>query len=248
LFWNVWNINQWFPKRHKLVPERLDAIIKEYNPDVIGLNEVSAEKNSEDGMLIQHLRDAGYHVHYAPFGPEQWGDLSSGSVLASRRPVADVRAVPLGPNLVAAIYRREKHHTVKALCGRVPVDGGGHVNIIVSHLAHLVPYNWGVHITHNRALRKLLEEDGLKSRTIMGGDFNEFKFMSDLWHKKAGLHRATGTFLNPTWKVSGKYRILQANYDNIYWTRCGDLELQEFKVLKNWPSDHSPLVARFIVK
>ena len=47
--------------------------------------------------------------------------------------------------------------------------------------------------------------------------------------------------------MGGKIPFLQANYDNIFWTKCGNLHLEEFKILDRNPSDHTPLIARFTV-
>jgi endonuclease/exonuclease/phosphatase (EEP) superfamily protein YafD len=87
----------------------------------------------------------------------------------------------------------------------------------------------------------------LQKATIIGGDFNQFKFMPRLWKSRQHYHRATGSLLNPTWRLMGKLPI-QANYDNIFWTKCGVLNLEEFKVLDRNPSDHAPLIARFSVR
>ncbi|HSX32329.1 MAG TPA: hypothetical protein VLF43_03640 [Candidatus Saccharimonadales bacterium] len=85
----------------------------------------------------------------------------------------------------------------------------------------------------------------LQATTIIGGDFNQFKFMPRMWGAKSIYHRATGTLFNPTWRLIGKIPLVQANYDNIFWTKCDTLQLEEFKVLGRHPSDHAPLIARF---
>jgi len=247
VFWNVWGYNLSRPHRHGLLPRKLDSIVSMYNPDAIGLNEVFATNEGTVGILIDHLRQHGYHVHFAPFGPERGGQYN-GSLLATKQAPREVTDIDLGPNKVALVRLGEAGHTVKAITAKLPLKNGGEVNLVVSHLAHLVPYNWGVHYAHYRALRQVLAASHLQSRTIMGGDFNEFKFMPRLWHDRAGFHRATGNFLRPTWRLGGIVPLFQANYDNIFWTKCGQIKLEEFKVLPRWPSHHSPLLGRFLIR
>lgn len=244
LFWNVWVENQLAPARLQLLKNRFDHIIETQKPDAIGLNEVMADQDG-DSPLLNHLQNKGYHIFFAPFSPENNGQFC-GSALASLSKPAEIAHHELGPDKYGAI-RGFPGHTVKLIQARLP-HGDRHVNVVVNYLAHLVPWNWPAHIGHHKSFRRLMRAPELQATTIIGGDFNQLKFMPRMWGAKSLYHRATGTILHPTWKLlGGKIPIIQANYDNIFWTKCGTLQLQEFKVLDRHPSDHTPLIARFTV-
>ena len=223
---------------------RLDNIIAEHSPDVFGLNEVMADANGTS-KLLKHLEKQGYRTFFAPFSPERNGHFS-GSALVTRAEPSTIDYHDLGPDKYGAI-RGFPGHTIKLIQAKLP-HGNRHVNVVVNYLAHLVPWNIAAHLTHHRAFRKLMSAPELQATTIIGGDFNQFKFMPRMWGAKSLYHRATGTLLHPTWKLAaGKIPFIQANYDNIFWTKCGTLQLEEFKILDRHPSDHTPLIARFTV-
>lgn len=245
LFWNVWVESQIADTKLRLMQARLDRIIAEHQPDVLGLNEVMAEP-SGNSKLLKHLEKQGYKTFFAPFSPERNGHFS-GSAFVSREEPHHIAAHDLGPDKYGAI-RGYPGHTVKLIQAKIPHEGR-HVNVVVNYLAHLVPWNVPAHLTHHRQFRKLMRAPELQATTIIGGDFNQFKFMHHFWGAKSLYHRATGTFFRPTWKLlGGKIPILQANYDNIFWTKCGTLQLQDFKILDRHPSDHTPLIAKFTVE
>ena len=245
LFWNVWVESQLAPARLKLLQDRFDKIIDEYHPDAIGLNEVMADP-AGNSPILKHLEAKGYSTFFAPFSPENNGHFC-GSALASRVKPARILHHDLGPDKYGAI-RGFPGHTIKLIQAKLP-HGDRHVNIVVNYLAHLVPWNWYAHIGHQRSFKRLMRAPELQATTIIGGDFNQFKFMPRMWGAKSLYHRATGTFFHPTWKLlGGKIPIIQGNYDNIFWTKCGTLQLQEFQVLNRHPSDHTPLIARFTVE
>jgi len=245
LFWNVWVESQLAPAKLKLLKNRFDQIITEHAPDAFGLNEVMADADG-NSPLLKHLERQGYHTFFAPFSPENSG-LFSGSALVSRAKPIAIAHHELGPDRYGAI-RGFPGHTVKLIQAQLP-HGQHNVNIVVNYLAHLVPWNWAAHLTHHRAFRKLMRAPELQATTIIGGDFNQFKFMQHMWGAKSLYHRATGSLFHPTWKLmGGKIPIIQANYDNIFWTKCGTLNLQDFKILDRHPSDHTPLIAKFTVE
>lgn len=244
LFWNVWVESQIAETKLRLIEARLDDIIAEHNPDVLGLNEVLADKDGRS-PLLQHLESKGYQTFFAPFSPERNGQFC-GSAFVSRTKPAAIAYHELGPDNYGAI-RGFPGHTIKLIQAKLP-HGKGHVNVVVNYLAHLVPWNWAAHITHHKAFRKLMRAPELQAGTIIGGDFNQLKFMAHMWGAKSLYHRATGTLLHPTWKFLGKIPVIQANYDNIFWTKCGTVKLEHFKVLDRHPSDHTPLIARFNVE
>lgn len=245
LFWNVWVESQATESRLKLITGRFDQIIKEHHPDAFGLNEVIADAEG-NSPLLKHLEEQGYHTFFAPFSPENNGHFS-GSALASRAKPTEIRHHELGPDKYGAV-RGFPGHTVKLIQAKLP-HGKRQVNIVVNYLAHLVPWNWPAHLTHHKAFRRLMRAPELQATTIIGGDFNQFKFMPRMWGAKSLYHRATGSLLHPTWKLlGGKIPIIQANYDNIFWTKCGTINLEEFKILDRAPSDHTPLMAKFDVQ
>ena len=241
LFWNVWVESQMLDTKLRLVKARLDDIIAEHNPDTLGLNEVLADENGKSALL-EHLKSQGYHTFFAPFSPERNGQFG-GSALVSRAEPKSIAFHELGPDKYGAI-RGFPGHTIKLIQASLP-HGRQQVNVVVNYLAHLVPWNWSTHIKHHKAFRKLMQAGELQKATIIGGDFNQFKFMHRMWGAKSLYNRATGTLFHPTWKLAGKIPIIQANYDNIFWTKCGTINLDTFKVLERHPSDHAPLIARF---
>jgi endonuclease/exonuclease/phosphatase family metal-dependent hydrolase len=243
LFWNVWVQSQLTATRLKLLTNRIDTILVNHAPDVLGLNEVVVNKATGRSALLDHLEKAGYHTYFAPFTPERNGDMS-GSALVTKLEPLEVKYHELGPDKYGA--RRGHTGTVKLIHAKLPL-GSVPINIVVNYLAHLAPYNWSAHIKHHKAFRLITSVPELQVGTVIGGDFNQFKFMHRLWGAKSFYQRATGTFLNPTWKLLGKIPIIQANYDNIFWTKCGTLQLEDFKVLARGPSDHAPLIARFVL-
>jgi endonuclease/exonuclease/phosphatase family metal-dependent hydrolase len=244
LFWNVWVRSQFSPKRLALMRSRMDELIALHQPDAIGLNEVVADELGEHAPLLEHLEGMGYETFFAPFSPER-NKRFSGSAFATRHNGATVQFREIGPDTSAA-RRGEPGHVIKLIQASVPF-AGQQVNVVVNHLAHLVPHNWSTHVVHHKAFMQLMRAPELQLTTIIGGDFNQFKFMPRMWKAQELYHRATGTWLTPTWKLAGKIPIIQANYDNIFWTKCGKLQLEDFRVLPRFPSDHAPLLARFTV-
>lgn len=243
LFWNVWVESQNNSVRLQLLKRRFDDIIAAHQPEAFGLNEVLTDP-AGNSPLLKHLEEQGYHTCFAPFSPENNGHIS-GSALVSRSKPSQIVFHELGPDRYGAI-RGFPGHTVKLIQARVP-HGGRQINVVVNYLAHLVPWNWAAHNIHHRAFRKLMKAPDLQSATIIGGDFNRFKFMPHLGGGRSLYNRATGSILHPTWKLLGKIPIIQANYDNIFWTKCGTFKLEKFHILDRYPSDHAPLIAKFTI-
>lgn len=244
LFWNVWVESQLDKAKNAKLHARFDEIISTFKPNAIGLNEVVTDKSGR-APLLQHLEKLGYRTFFVPFSPEKNGHFS-GSAFASLEEPVDIQYQELGPDKLGA-RRGHPGHTIKLIQVKLP-HYGQQVNVVVNYLAHLVPYNWATHLKHHRAFRNLMRAPDLQKATIIGGDFNQFKFMPRLWKARQHYHRATGSLLNPTWRWHGKIPLIQANYDNIFWTKCDTLTLEEFHVLNRHPSDHAPLIARFSVK
>lgn len=247
IFWNVWVESQLTGDKLQHLCNRFDEFIANYKPDAFGLNEVLSHNGRELPPLLKHLESRGYRTFFAPFSPEATGHFS-GSAIATRVDPLELSVHELGPDKYGA-RRGHPGNTIKLIRARLAHPSGMPLNIVVNYLAHLMPYNWAAHVKHHRAFRAVMRAPELQTATIIGGDFNQFKFMPRLWGARSLYDRATGTLLHPTWKLlGGKIPIIQANYDNIFWTKCGKLLLQEFKVLDRQPSDHAPLLATFFVQ
>lgn len=246
IFWNVWHAAQLSPGRLLLLKDRLDALIREHNPDAFGLNEVLMPLvKGAPSQILEHLQKRGYTTSFTPFGPlsKEW---STGSALATKLPHSPPETYDLGPDTTAA-KRGFPGHNVKTLLANVPV-GETSLTVGVNHLAHLVPYNWRTHAQHHRNLVTITTEPRFGQATILGGDFNQPKMLTARTLLARRFHRATGTLTQPTWRFGGlRYAPLRANYDNILWSKCGRITLAQFEVLPHHPSDHSPLLGRFIV-
>ncbi len=244
LFWNIWTYSQLRENRRDKLHARFDSIIQQHRPEAIGLNEVIANEDGE-APLLKHLQAQGYKTFFAPFSPERNGQVS-GSALATIHEPTVLEYHELGPDITGA-KRGYPGHTVKLIRAQM-AHGSQQVSVVVNYLAHLVPYNWTAHVTHHKSFRKIMQLPELSRATIVGGDFNQFKFIPRLWSAGKQYNRATGTILSPTWKFLGKVPGIQANYDNIFWTKCGTFKLQEFRILERTPSDHAPLLAKFLIQ
>jgi len=245
IFWNVWVENQLVAHKLHRLYGRFDEFIAKYRPDAFGLNEVLEAAHGMPPPLLTYLESRGYRVFFAPFGPERNGQRS-GTAFASLLEPRSIKVHELGPDKHAELYGHQGH-SIKLIRARM-LHASQPVNIVVVHLSHLMPYNWMAHVKQHRTFRNLMRSPGLQTSTIIGGDFNRFKFLPSLQDDNPSRYsRATGSLMNPTWKLVGKFPLIQANYDNLLWTTCGKLLLQEFKLLKRHPSDHTPLYARFLV-
>ncbi|HSX33421.1 MAG TPA: endonuclease/exonuclease/phosphatase family protein [Candidatus Saccharimonadales bacterium] len=241
LFWNIWIQNQLTAKRLDVLRRRLGRLIEQYQPHAIGLNEVLAGVKNSHPPVLAFLEEQGYHTHFEPFSPEDSGQFI-GSAVATRDQPADISSHVLGPDTAAA-RRGFAGHEVRLIKAQIEYAGRP-VTIIVNHLAHLVPYNWKTHLTHLKSFKEIIA-DSARDNLIMGGDFNQFKFMPKLWGAHQMYQRRTGNVLRPTWRLGGFTPIIQANYDHVFWPKASELQLHSFRVLPRSPSDHAPLLARF---
>ena len=113
--------------------------------------------------------------------------------------------------------------------------------------ASISPLDWAAHRKHRRSYEQMVS--GLwDQNSIIGGDFNEPKYLLPWLRVPHYLEHRTGSLCNPTWRWNGSARMLaSANYGHLLWTNDGDLTLREFKVLPRQPSDHAPLLGIFEV-
>ncbi len=243
LFWNLWfEMQDGSRGDGKVLKQRLEKIIEDYSPDLFGLNEVFANLNTDESPILELLEKSGYNVHFCEFGQTAHG-WSVGSALATKRKLKRVAEHHFGPNTHS---RRKlfKDHQSMLLEGRVDV-GGTEITILVNHLCALNPVDFGTHLRQRKGLRKTINSIKAKN-LIIGGDYNETKYLASWPRTPKNFKRHTGKLFAPTWRLNGKKRyLLFANLDNLLYKTDGNLVLQSFSLLDRWPSDHSPLLAKF---
>ncbi len=179
-----YNIHQCVGTDRRRDPERVAAVLREIDADVIGLQEVDARPGAAtDSMQMQYLAGAlGLHAVAGPTIVRHDGHY--GNALLSRRPVLDVRRVDL------TVYRREPRAAIDA-----DLDvGGAVVRVIVTHLG-LLPGERRVQV------RRLLDVLGAhdSNATVLCGDINEwFAVGRPLRWLNARLGRAAAVRTFPT--------------------------------------------------
>lgn len=243
IFWNVWfNMQNGRYDNGELLRLRLKKLIDTYDPDAFGLNEVLVDRHTGLSRLKKFLEHRGYNCYFAEISPtdDKW---LVGSLLATKDKPLKISKHPLGPDTQAA-RRGFKGCTVKALEADLQY-GDFRVTLLLVYMSSLLPADWGTHILHRKKFDSLLKSIN-NNNLIIGGDFNETKYMLPWLMLPKHLKRRTGTWLNPTWRLQAKKRYLGfANYDNIIYCDEANLKLKEFRVLDRAPSDHAPLLAIF---
>jgi endonuclease/exonuclease/phosphatase (EEP) superfamily protein YafD len=247
VFWNVWMDGQLHAAGLRALRDRLGQLIDRYDPDAFGLNEVIMDRTTGLSPVLQYLESRGYHTHFTVHSPDSHNTFMGVALASRRRPHQIVEPV-LGPDTSAA-KRGLPGHEVRAIIADLPVGGvGATVKVVVNYWAHLVPYNWRTHQLHARSFHQAVTNLGDATPVIIGGDFNELKHMPAIRQLTQTFNRATGTLLQPTWRWNGQRRWLaQANYDHLLWSRQAGVELKDFQVLPIAPSDHAPLLGRFLI-
>ncbi len=228
----------------KQLINKLTLLINIYKPEFFGLNEVLINTKTQESPVISFLENNGYNVHFTPFSPlsKVW---MIGSLLASKQQPLSIREHIQGPDTQAA-RRGYKGFSVKTIEGKFKFDGED-LYVVVNYLGNLIPLDWGTHITHRRNFNRFLKTIGSKN-IIIGGDFNEPKYMWTWLGLNKRLKRKTGNLWNPTWRLNGKLRnIFFANYDYILYS-SKNLSLTNFNVADRQPSDHAPIVGEFTFK
>ncbi len=225
--------------------KKLEQLITEYNPDVFGLNEVIINRQTKTSPLLELLKKSGYHIHFASFGAISAG-VEIGSVFASRKKVQRISEHPLGND---TYWLKRDWHDFRLQLVEANIDvGGTPISVFVNHFVVLRPGNWRRHLRQREKYHRLIKSVHERN-VIIGGDFNEFKWLLSGLDRLTGFQRKTGTFLNPTWRWNGQKRlIVRANYDNIFYKTSSRLNLKHFRVLDMHPSDHAPLLAVFSVQ
>jgi endonuclease/exonuclease/phosphatase family metal-dependent hydrolase len=249
VFWNIWLDTQrggTDTAVAKTLLRSLDKIVQEHNPDCLGLNEVLVESATNKQFVLEHLKKMGY-THQAfsyasPLSPD-WG---IGLALVSKHPFKKVEEIDLGPDTFAK-YRGYAGYRVSALGATISVKGS-EVNVMVAHPHALKPIALPTHWKHQRALRTAAKAPHY-TQLILGGDFNEFNHLPFSFQRREKNHFyfRSGSATNPTWTLNGKgSKLFRCNLDKIFWTKEESTKLLEFQVLDSSPSDHAPLLGRFL--
>ncbi|MES1166166.1 MAG: endonuclease/exonuclease/phosphatase family protein [Verrucomicrobiota bacterium] len=219
-----YNIHQCVGTDGRRDPERVAAVLREIDADVIGLQEVDARPGAAtDSMQMQYLAGAlGLHAVAGPTIVRHDGHY--GNALLSRRPVLDVRRVDL------TVYRREPRAAIDA-----DLDvGGAVVRMIVTHLG-LLPGERRIQV--QRLLDVLGADDS--SATVLCGDINEwFAGGRPLRWLNARLGRAATVRTFPTfWPVLALDRVWVSPQAAAATVRA------HVTATSRVASDHLPLVA-----
>jgi endonuclease/exonuclease/phosphatase family metal-dependent hydrolase len=243
IYWNTWfEIQNDKRDDGDLVCMRLEQLIDEYSPDVICLNEVYERSNSQCS-IARCLLSKKYKIHYTPLITTRNND-HIGNLMAAKQKPDKISDHAFGGDIKSRI-KMYKDYNPQFTKAEVRFKGIN-INIVLTHLGVLVPADWRMHIKHRRNFDNQIRKLNQKN-LIIGGDFNETKYMLPWFRTPKNLKRKTGSILNPTWRVNGKSRVIFANFDNVLYSTDGDLKLREFRVLPKQPSDHAPLLAQFSI-
>jgi endonuclease/exonuclease/phosphatase family metal-dependent hydrolase len=242
IIWNIWFKTQLSDKKLSKLKSQLKKYIDKYSPDVMGIHEVLTDRETGYSEVIGHLESLGYYVESMPSSPIRTHWLIGNVIAYKKKPIKSGTHV-LGPDTPAR-WRGHNGYNVSLMYGDIQLPGGKTVHFVLNYLAHIVPYNWRTHLIHLNSFQKFIAQKRFNTRTIVAGDFNEFKWMLPIWNRR--FNRRTGNVIKPTWRFHGRALWpLQANYDNVCWDKDGSVELEDFQVLDMLPSDHSALLAIF---
>lgn len=245
IFWNVWfDIQDGTHDDGAALLRRLDALITEYQPDIIGLNEVLALRGTYDSRVVDALKSHGYAVHFSSVY-EHSDHAVTGNVFATKLPVTSVTH----HHMERAIGREPKHkfYTQSQLIEARLHIAEQPVTVFVTHLASIWPRQWPTHIRQRKAFDTLIQTPE-HDNVIIGGDFNELKMMVP-WVQVRRYKTLTGSIARPTWRWRATKRsLIHGNLDRILYGKKGNLRLKSFRVLPRKPSDHAPLLAVFTLE
>lgn len=243
IFWNTWfDLQDGTRDSGTLVNERLQELIDTYSPDVFGLNEVYFKSKQDKSPIVELLKKNGYHTHCAI---QTVGDKDQviANLFASKQAPLEIKDRAFGQNAKSHISWY-KEYTPRIVEARMQF-GAEEITVVVVHLCVMVPSDIITHIRHRASYNRLVKTYTTKN-LIIGGDFNELKYMPPWLHLPANFKRVTGGLLNQTWLLNGKQSsLLRENMDNIVYSTAGSLRLTRFEVLDRFPSDHTPLLAQF---
>ncbi|HUC89229.1 MAG TPA: endonuclease/exonuclease/phosphatase family protein [Patescibacteria group bacterium] len=248
LFWNIWLDNQINGRRNaqRLLAE-LNNIVEKYQPDCIGLNEVLQGAEESSPFVLENLETVGYrHNHFAPSSPvdKNW---VIGTAVSSKHPLLSPTIISLGKDKFAE-SEGFPGHTLKAVATKVMLPQGKTIGFVAAHPVHLRPTFLGHHYKHTKALTNFLRTPDFSEDTILGGDFNEPRFMPNSFRQinRNHFNHKSGPLWSPTWRHrASKITPIRANLDKLFWTKKGSIQLLKFKVIPTDVSDHRPIFAIF---
>lgn len=250
LFWNIWLENQiGGPEKTDLLLAELQKIIKIYDPDVLGLNEVLKHFSHEIPLINSWLHSRGYVHNYFSHSSPISKDWDIGSTICSKYPLVGTQEIELGKNATAK-NRGHGEHPVKAIATKIKLTKSKQIGFIVAHPINLKPSTIIDHFKHTKKLSDFVLDSDYKQNTIIGGDFNEplhfpksFKSRTDKhFHHKTGSKRSP-TWRHNTWNITP----LRANLDRLFWSKDGSVKLMDFEIIESHISDHRPIFATFII-
>lgn len=202
--------------------DRIQQLVAEENPDVVGLVEVSERWLRK----LKPLRER-YPYHF-----EIPDELYVGLALYSRLPISDARAIRVGDRSTPAI----------AATLDTP---DGQIEILLVHPAS--PVDSAAIRRRNAQILALAQHVRDTGRpTVLAGDLN-ITMWNDGYHpldEIARLHNArAGHGVGPTWPAIAR---LGVPIDHVLATP--DVSLRGFRVLGSVGSDHRPIAAEFALR
>ncbi len=249
IYWNTWfDMQDGRRGNGSLVCDRLQKLIDTYQPDALGLNEVYCQGDYKDASAVKCLEANDYHVYFAPVvsATTSNGEFLTGNVFASKQKPASITDCAFGQNAKSRISWYTDY-TPNIIEAKLEINGQL-ITVLTTHLGVMVPADIITHIKHRRSYNRLIDSYDTKN-LIIGGDFNELKYMPPWLHLPSHLKRKTGNLWHQTWLLNARQSsILRGNMDNLIYSTAGNLKLTDFKVLKRYPSDHTPLLGQFRVQ
>lgn len=250
LFWNIWLNNQiGGPKHSTALLDELTELIRQYQPDSIGLSEVLMHVDTKTPFVLDHLRTLGYaYNHFASSSPltEEW---LIGTAICSKYKLTDKTDIILG-NDIPAEHRAYRGWTHKSVAAQVEVSDDVSIGLVSAHLVHLRSYTLRSHYSEQKLLAQFIQDQSYAGGVIVGGDFNEPRWFprSFKYLVRGSMHHKTGDLRNHTWHHNASPKtVVRANLDRLFWSKRSrsGLQLNEFRVLESAVSDHKPLYAVF---
>ena len=218
LSWNIWIDGD---------AQKVVDLVREANPDVIGLQEVKNDDPERD--VIDFLTRLGYEHVFAPV-KKVWGDktYNDGPAIFSKYPI-----------------RKSKIHTLSDENARAAVQadievGGRTLHVFSTHLIHTHQQPSELQDSQVEKLLKLLPE----TMTVVMGDFNATPESNAIQKMKQAL-RDTDANSTPTWSVYPEGCVtcnpqkIDTRLDYIFVSK--DLQARDFRVEESDASDHLPV-------
>ena len=227
-----YNIHRGVGLDRKFDVDRIADVIAETSADVVGLQEVVRELDSDHGDQAARLSERLGMTLVMGVARRHGRNGTYGNAVLTRWPVAASSSCDL-------TFKGREPRT----CLRVDLDVGGLVvHVFVSH--------FGIAMRERRdQVRRLAtfikQSSGLAGPRVLLGDFNE-------WHRGPVSRRLRREFPSRMRRMRRTHPALFPLFalDRIYWD--GELEGREFHVhrtrLSRVASDHLPVVARLRVR